>query len=69
MGRAGRSGPWIAPCAGMWIILGILLLMGWLGLKLVWNVASFGVHLLLIAAVIAVVVHFLRSRVGGRTRT
>ncbi len=52
----------------MWIILGILLLMGWLGLKLVWNVASFGVHLLLIAAVIAVVVHFLRGRVGSRTR-
>lgn len=51
----------------MWIILGLLLLMGWLGLKLIWNVASFGVHVLLLAAVIAVVVHFVRSRVGGGT--
>ena len=35
-------------------------------LKLVWNVAAFGVHLLLIAAVIALVVHFVRGRAGKR---
>jgi hypothetical protein len=49
----------------MWIVLGILFLVGWLMLKLVWNIAAFGVHFLLIAAVIAVVVHFLRGRGGG----
>jgi type IV secretory pathway TrbD component len=50
----------------MWILLGILLVAGWLVLKLVWNVAAFGVHLLLVAAVIALVVHFVRGRFGGR---
>ncbi len=49
----------------MWILLGILLVAGWLTLKLVWHVAAFGVHLLLVAAVIAIVVHFLRGRFGG----
>lgn len=50
----------------MWILLGIFLVVGWLLLKLVWNVASFGLHLLLVAAAIAVVVHFVRGRFGGR---
>jgi hypothetical protein len=50
----------------MWIVLGILLVVGWLLLKLVWNVAAFGVHLLLVAAVIALVVHLVRGRLGGR---
>lgn len=50
----------------MWILLGIVLVVGWLMLKLVWNVAAFGVHLLLIAAVIALVVHFVRGRAGKR---
>ncbi|HTE56541.1 MAG TPA: hypothetical protein VK698_37065 [Kofleriaceae bacterium] len=49
----------------MWIVLGILFLAGWLALKLVWNIAAFGVHFLLLAAVIAVVVHFVRGRAGG----
>ena len=49
----------------MWIILGIVFIAGWLALKLVWNIAAFGVHFLLIAAVIAVVVHFVRGRAGG----
>ncbi len=50
----------------MWIFLGILLLAGWLMLKLVWNVAAFGVHILLVVAVIAVVLHFVRARAGTR---
>ena len=50
----------------MWILLGIILVVGWLLLKLVWNVAAFGVHLLLIAAVAALVFHFVRGRFGGR---
>jgi len=48
----------------MWILLGILFLVGWLLLKLVWNVATFGLHILLVAAVIAVIVHFVRGRMG-----
>jgi hypothetical protein len=50
----------------MWIVLGILFVVGWLLLKLVWNVATFGVHLLLAGAVIFVIVHFVRARFGGR---
>ena len=50
----------------MWILIGILFIAGWLGLKLVWGVASMAVHFLLIAAVIALVVHFVRGRFGGR---
>ncbi|HEU5057149.1 MAG TPA: hypothetical protein VFU21_11515 [Kofleriaceae bacterium] len=48
----------------MWIILGVLLLVGWLLLKLVWNVAAFGVHFLLAAALVAVIVHFVARRRG-----
>lgn len=48
----------------MWIILGVLFLVGWLLLKLVWNVAAFGVHFLLAAALIAVIVHFVAGRRG-----
>jgi hypothetical protein len=51
----------------MWIALGVLLLVGWVILKLVWNVAEFAVHFLLVAAVVAVVVHFVRARFGGST--
>lgn len=49
----------------MWIVLGILFLVGWLLLKLVWNVAAFGVHVLLAVAVVALIVHFWRARRGG----
>jgi hypothetical protein len=53
----------------MWIALGLVVLLLWLGLKVVWNVASFGVHLLLIAAAAFVVIHFLRNRFGGSRNT
>ncbi len=57
-------------CLGpMWILLGILLVVGWLLLKLVWNVAAFGLHLLLVAAAIAIVVHFVRGRFGRDSST
>lgn len=52
----------------MLIALGIALLIGWILLKVVWHVASFGVHLLLIAAVIAVIFHFVRG-FAGKSRT
>jgi hypothetical protein len=46
----------------MLLVLGILFVVGWLLLKLVWNVAAFGVHFLLAAAVIAIIIHFVRAR-------
>ena len=46
----------------MWIALGIILVVGWLLLKLAWNVATAGVHLLLVLGALAVVYHFLRGR-------
>ena len=48
----------------MFIILGILFIVGWLMLKVMWGVASMGVHLLLVVAVLAFIAHFLRSRTG-----
>jgi hypothetical protein len=45
----------------MWIVLGILLFVGWLLAKTVWHVATFGVHLLLLAAIVAIIVHFIRG--------
>lgn len=50
---------------GMLIALGILLLVGWVALKLIVGVTSLAVHLLLVVAVIAVAAHFLR---GGFSR-
>ena len=46
----------------MLIALGILLLVAWVALKVVWHVATFGVHLLLAAAVVMVILHFVRGR-------
>ncbi|MBA3819992.1 MAG: hypothetical protein H0X17_13945 [Deltaproteobacteria bacterium] len=55
----------------MLIGLGILLLVLWIALKLVWGVASMGVHLLLAVGVIVMIAHFARgflgSRGGGKT--
>ena len=50
----------------MWIPIAIAFLIGWLLLKLVWGIASLTVHLLLAAAVIALVVHFVQKRFGHR---
>ena len=57
----------LAATLRMMIALGILFLVGWLMLKLVWGVASFGVHLLLVAAVVAMIFHFVRGRGGAAT--
>ncbi len=40
------------------------MLVAWMLAKFVWNVASFGIHLLLIVGAIAFVWHFLKGRVG-----
>jgi hypothetical protein len=57
-----RAGSGVALSQLMLLVLGILFVVGWLLLKLVWNVAAFGVHFLLVAALIAVIVHFVRAR-------
>jgi hypothetical protein len=49
----------------MLIALGILFVIAWIALKVVWNVAAFGVHLLLLAAAVMVVWHFVRGRSSG----
>jgi hypothetical protein len=51
----------------MWIILGIVLVVGWLALKVAWGVASFAVHALLVLAAIAVIIHFVRGRFGKKS--
>ncbi|HVV87118.1 MAG TPA: hypothetical protein VHE35_28960 [Kofleriaceae bacterium] len=51
----------------MLIALGIVLLIAWIALKVVWHVATFGVHILLLAAAIFVVLHFVRGRSGSTT--
>jgi hypothetical protein len=49
----------------MWIVIGILVFIGWLMLKLVVGITSFAVHALLAVAVVAIVAHFLRGRSRG----
>jgi hypothetical protein len=48
----------------MLIGLGILLLVVWLLAKFMWNVASVGVHVLLVAAVVAMIFHFVKGGFG-----
>ena len=45
----------------MWLIIGLVLVLLWLGGFLMFHIASFGIHLLLILAVISIVFHFLRG--------
>jgi hypothetical protein len=45
----------------MWLIIGIVLIVAWLGGFLVFHTAGFLIHLLLIFAVISIVFHFLRG--------
>ena len=46
----------------MFIILAIILGLAWVVGFTVYHVASAGIHLLLILAIISVVVHFVRGR-------
>ena len=46
----------------MWIGIAILLLILWAGGFLVFHVAGFFIHILLIVAVIAFVIHFITGR-------
>ncbi len=45
----------------MWLIIGIVLIVLWLGGFLVFHTAGFLIHILLILAVISIVFHFLRG--------
>ena len=44
----------------MYLIIGIVLLLGWIFGFFVFHVTAFLIHLLLIFAVIAIVFHFIR---------
>jgi hypothetical protein len=45
----------------MYLIIGLVLVLLWLGGFLMFHVASFAIHLLLIFAVISIIFHFLRG--------
>ncbi len=45
----------------MFLIIGIVLVLAWLGGFVVFHTAGFFIHILLILAVISVVFHFLRG--------
>ena len=49
----------------MYLLLGIILVIAWLGGFFVLHTAGFLIHILLIFAVISIVFHFLRG--GSRT--
>ena len=48
----------------MFLVIGIILFLAWIGGFVVFHVTSFFIHILLILAIIAIVFHFLR---GSRT--
>jgi hypothetical protein len=45
----------------MWLIIGIVLVVLWLGGFVVFHTAGFLIHILLILAVISIVFHFIRG--------
>jgi hypothetical protein len=45
----------------MWLGLGVILLLLWLGGFLVFHVTAFAIHVLLILAVISIIFHFIRG--------
>ncbi|WP_446744819.1 lmo0937 family membrane protein [Silvibacterium acidisoli] len=45
----------------MWLAIGVVLILAWLGGFVVFHTAGFLIHLLLIFAVISIVFHFLRG--------
>lgn len=46
----------------IWLAIALLLLFAWVGSFIMYHVAGFLIHLLLIFAVIALVIHFLTGR-------
>jgi hypothetical protein len=45
----------------MYLVVAIVLLLAWIGAFVVFHVASFLIHLLLIFAVISLILHFVRG--------
>jgi hypothetical protein len=45
----------------MWLIIGLVLVVLWLGGFFMFHVAGFAIHILLILAVISIIFHFLRG--------
>ena len=45
----------------MFLILAAVLILAWVGGFILFHVASFGIHILLILAVIAIIMHFVRG--------
>jgi hypothetical protein len=45
----------------MFLIIGIVLILAWLGGFVVFHTAGFLIHILLILAVISIIFHFLRG--------
>jgi hypothetical protein len=52
----------------MLLLLAVLLMLAWLMGFGVYHTASFAIHILLVLALVAVVIHFVRSA-AGPTRT
>ncbi len=53
----------------MLLLLAVLLLIAWLLGFGVYHVTAFAIHVLLIVAVIAVILHFVRAATSGPPRT
>ena len=45
----------------MFLVIGIILVLAWIGGFVVFHVSSFLIHILLILAVISIIFHFLRG--------
>jgi len=46
----------------IWLVLAVLVVFAWIGSFVMFHVAGFLIHLLLIFAVISLVIHFFRGR-------
>jgi hypothetical protein len=46
----------------IWLALAVLLLFAWIGSFVVYHVAGFLIHLLLVLAVISLVIHLFKGR-------
>lgn len=49
----------------VWLALAVLLLLAWIGSFIMYHVAGFLIHLLLILALISLVIHLFSGRRGG----
>ena len=49
----------------VWLALAVLLVLAWIGSFIMYHVAGFLIHLLLILALISLVIHLFSGRRGG----